>query len=278
MPEEPVVSLRGVAKRYGRAPDGVTVLRGLDLDIHPGESLGLLGQSGMGKTTLARIIVGREEATAGRVFFKGRQVPHRPRPSGMRRAVQYVAQEPAIELNPFMTVLDLVQEPLALFRRLDAAERLRLARVMLERCGCGRELHGRRTAELSGGQRKRAAIARALVVQPELVLLDEPLAGLDLPSQAEITALLGDCRAERGMASLVITHDMTAVRALCHRLAVLHDGRIVESGDTARILARPEHPFTRRLLVDWETLASQARGRWTGPEGDALPRSGESGA
>lgn len=222
------------------------ILHGVSLEVPAGGSVGLVGSSGSGKSTLLRTLLALERPDSGTVDLDGRPV----RPGTLRslrwyrRRVQYVPQDPASSLDPRMTVDQLLREPLGCLG-VDGSHTERV-RTALDRVGLPSNTPGKRPFELSGGQNQRVAIARALVVEPTILLADEPVSGLDLPLRNQVLDLL-QLLTEQGLGLLLVSHDLDAVAALCTRTAVLADGRIVEEGPTARILEDPRHEVTRML-------------------------------
>lgn len=221
--------------------------------LHPGEVLALVGESGCGKSTLALTLMNLEAPTAGQIFFEGQDVTHlsgKPL-QAMRRDMQMVFQDPYESLNPTMTIGDIVTEPLVV-HRLAPNEQERQTRVVraLEDAGlkpAGHFMH-RYPHELSGGQRQRVVIAGALVLEPKVLLADEPVSMLDVSIRAEILNLLASLRETRGISVLFITHDLGTVAYFADRIAVMYLGRIVELGETLAVLKRPLHPYTQALL------------------------------
>lgn len=235
------------------------VVKGVTLEVGRGETFGLVGRSGCGKTTLARAMLGLIPAT-GEVWVDGQDLL-RLRGSARRRAarsVQAVFQDPGGSLNPSMTVVDAVAEPLVVHGLGGSrADRGRAAGEMLERCGIGREFRSRLPRELSGGQRQRVAIARALMTGPEVLICDEPTSALDASVQAQIVNLLMDLQRERGMAMLLVTHDLGVVAHMAERVGVMDAGELVETGSAAEVLENPRHSATKLLLeAPSRTLAS----------------------
>ena len=226
-----ILTLRGITAARG----GHAILRGVDLDIAAAETLGLIGASGAGKSTLARIILGLDAPESG----------HRTLAAG---GVQAVFQDPHGSLDPTHTILRTVAEPLAT-RRVPRPERTRRALAALDAVGLPAAIAGQRPATLSGGQRQRAAIARALIARPALLVADEPVSALDVSVQAQVLNLLRAARLEGGLSMLFISHDLAAIRHLCQRVAVLHDGRIVECAATETLFASPGHDATAALLA-----------------------------
>jgi peptide/nickel transport system ATP-binding protein len=247
--DDVVLRFEGVTKDFGtRHP--VRVLDDLTLDVHRGRTLALVGESGSGKTTALRIAMGLEKPTGGRVLFDGVDVASSDRKAlrALRRRFQFVHQNPFAALDPRFSIRDLVAEPLESFGIGDRASRTATVTKLLDQVALPASYLGRRSAELSGGQRQRVAIARALALEPELLLLDEPVSALDVSVQAQILDLLVDLQRELGLTYVLVSHDLAVVAEVSHQLAVLDGGRIVESGPTEQVFAQPEHPLTRALL------------------------------
>ncbi|MDT6987810.1 ABC transporter ATP-binding protein [Streptomyces lusitanus] len=233
--------------RHG-APDARAV-DGVDLDIRPGEIVALVGESGCGKTTLARALLGLVRPTAGSVTFDGRPLQYSGRSlRAYRKRVQLVLQDPSGSLNPRHTVYDAVAEGLRIHRH-RGDEQAAVAEA-LSRAGLRppERFFLRRPHELSGGQRQRVVIAGALVLEPELLVADEPVASLDASVRGEILALLLRLRDELGLSALVVTHDLGLAWNIADRVAVMYLGRIVETGPVEQVLTAPRHPYTRALL------------------------------
>jgi ABC-type oligopeptide transport system ATPase subunit len=218
--------------------------------ISEGETLGLVGESGCGKTTVGRTILRLIPATGGKALYKGRNIFARPAPEmrRLRREMQIIFQDPIGALNPRMRVGGIVGEPL-LVHGLARGEDLR-ARVarLLERCGLWPQAADRYPHEFSGGQRQRIGIARALALNPRLVICDEPTSALDVSIQSQILNLLDDLQDELGLSYLFISHDMAVIHHVCDRIAVMLNGRIVEAGTRDQIINDPQHDYTRALL------------------------------
>ena len=230
----------------------IRALDGVDLTLHRGEILALVGRTGSGKSTLARVIARLETSTAGRLLLEGRNVlveePRRASRS-YRRRVQMVFQDPFASLNPAHTVGHALGRALAVHRgTVDRADIAAEAAELLDAVGLEPELLGARPHELSGGQRQRVAIARALACEPEVLVADEPTSMLDAPLRAGILDLLLRLREERGLSILYITHDLASARYLADTTAVLQAGRLVETGPTAELMKHPAHPCTRLLM------------------------------
>ena len=239
-----------LVKHYHGPAGRVRAVDGVSFRLEPGETLGLVGESGCGKSTTARMLVRLERPTSGRVLLDGTDVA-RARGADLtrlRRKVQMVFQDPASSLDPRRTVAKTVGEVLAV-HRIARTEDKRQARIreLLEMVGLGASAEGRYPHQLSGGQRQRVGIARALAVQPEVLVLDEPVSALDVSVRAEVMNLLARLRRELGLAYVFISHDLGMVRHISDRIAVMYLGRIVELGPWRRVSDEPMHPYTRAL-------------------------------
>jgi peptide/nickel transport system ATP-binding protein len=254
-----VLSARGVVRTYPgprrapwRKPEVFTAVDGVSLAVRAGETVGLVGESGSGKSTLLRALLGLDRLQGGAVDLAGRAFPPASRVElrRARRDVQAVFQDPYGSFDPRWRVADLVAEPFHLLAEQPSrAERDRRVATMLERVGLDAAAARRFPHQFSGGQRQRIAIARALITEPKLVVLDEAVSALDVTVRAQILKLLADLSADLGVAYLFVTHDLGVVRAICHRVLVMQAGRIVEEGDTAEVFAAPRHAYTRGLLA-----------------------------
>jgi peptide/nickel transport system ATP-binding protein len=231
-----------------RAPGEIRAVDNVSLRIRKGETLGLVGESGCGKSTLAKMLLGLLAPTSGKVLINGAEIDTSQR-KALARSIQPIFQDPYSSLNPRRTVADIVGVPLALHQVGTAPEQRKRVREMLDLVGMPERTHAQYPNQLSGGQRQRVAIARALVLRPEILVCDEPTSALDVSVQAQILNLLLDLKAEFGLTYLFISHDLGVVEHLVDRVAVMHQGAIVELGTREQIFARPQHAYTRMLLA-----------------------------
>ncbi|MGC9542090.1 ATP-binding cassette domain-containing protein [Streptomyces sp. UG1] len=235
---------RGLRRRPHQA------LHGVSLSVSAGETLGLVGESGSGKTTIGRAVLGLVRPSGGRITFDGDDITHvtGARRRALARDIQVVFQDPYSSLNPSLTIGDILGEPLVVqgATRTDAGARIA---ALLDQVGLPANSVARLPREFSGGQRQRVAIARALAPRPRLIVCDEPVSALDLSTQRRVLDLLVDIQQGTDVAYLFISHDLSVIRHVSHRVAVLHDGDIVESSPAATVTTTPEHPYTRRLLL-----------------------------
>lgn len=218
--------------------------------VHKGETLGLVGESGCGKTTLGRSVIRLYDITAGHIYFDGKDISqwgeHELRP--LRRRMQMIFQDPYASLNARMTVGDIIAEPLDIHGLARGAERSRRIGELLTRVGLNAEHANRYPHEFSGGQRQRIGIARALAVNPEFIVCDEPISALDVSIQAQVVNLLEQLQAELGLTYLFIAHDLAMVKHISHRVGVMYLGQMVELASSAELYRNPVHPYTRLLL------------------------------
>jgi peptide/nickel transport system ATP-binding protein len=240
----------GGARLFRRQVEGVNAVDGVDLVVHRGETVGLVGESGCGKSTLARVILGITPATHGQMYYRDQDVTH-ARGGALRRhrrAVQLVFQDPYSSLNPRLTVGSIVREPLEVHGLAHGAAAKERVTELLGLVGLEPTVVSRYPHEFSGGQRQRIAIARALAVEPELLVCDEAVSALDVSLQAQVINLLRELRNRLGLAYLFIGHDIATVRHISDRIAVMYLGEIVEEGPAEDVTARPQHPYTASLL------------------------------
>jgi microcin C transport system ATP-binding protein len=257
MSNEPVLQVEDLAVHFDTDDGIVKAVDGVSYTVDRGEMLGIVGESGSGKTTLGMALLALQPLGSGEVLFGGERIDAagRDRLRRMRRRMQVVFQDPFASLSPRLTIGQIVGEGLALHRaELAAAEREQLVLAMLDEVGLS-ERHGvaqvlqRYPHEFSGGQRQRIAIARAVVLRPEVLVLDEPTSALDVSVQQQVLALLGQLQQHYGMSYVFISHDLAVVRAMSHRVLVMKDGVVVEEGEAEALFAAPQAAYTRELLA-----------------------------
>jgi ABC-type glutathione transport system ATPase component len=252
---EPLVAVEGVSKTFEgggllRRRAGVPAVDAVDLEVLPGETLGIVGESGSGKSTLLRIMLRLLRPSAGRVLFEGRDIARlRGRElRALRRRMQVVFQDPSASFNPRQSIGTALAAPLEVHGRGDRRSRRRTVGETLELVGLNAGFMDRHPHQLSGGQRQRAAIARAIILRPALVLADEPTSALDVSVQAQILNLLKQMRRELGLTYAFVSHNLGVIRYISDRVAVMHQGRVVETGTAEQIFTCPRNPYTQALL------------------------------
>jgi ABC-type glutathione transport system ATPase component len=226
------------------------VLHGVSLKIRAGETLGVVGESGSGKTTIGRAVLGLAPISGGSIRFDGREITNlgvKDR-RALARDLQVVFQDPYTSLNPALTIGDILSEPL-IAQGMSGKDARSKVRGLLDQVGLPSDAAERLPREFSGGQRQRVAIARALAPEPRLIVCDEPVSALDLSTQARVMDLFIEIQERTGVAYLFVSHDLTVIRHISHRVAVVYHGDIVETGDAATVTSDPEHPYTQRLLL-----------------------------
>ena len=253
MTSELLLDAKDVVVEYpakGFRKPGFKALKGVSLDIRPGECVGLVGESGSGKTTLGRAVLGLAPVTGGQVIYKGRDIAHlgRQERRALSSEIQVVFQDPYTSLNPSLTIEQILTEPLTA-KKVPMKDASKRVLGLLEQVGLPTSAADRLPREFSGGQRQRIAIARALALDPQLIVCDEPVSALDLSTQARVLELFKEIQERTGVAYLFVSHDLAVVRHLSHRVAVMLHGEIVEWGDGDQVTASPKHPYTQRLFL-----------------------------
>lgn len=243
----------------GRVVESRCAVDNVSFTLEAGKTLAVVGESGAGKSSVARMIVRLIEPTSGDVWFGGEKVSalSRRRFQGVRRDIQIVFQDPYSSLNPVMSVGESVTEPLLLHTDMTRADRRRRAAELLDQVGINADMSGRRPHELSGGQLQRVSIARALSVEPKLIVCDEPVAALDASIRAQVINLLVDLQAERGLSYLFISHDLQLVQHVADDVVIMKSGRVVEAGSTTSVFSAPQDPYAQELLAS--SMAALAR-------------------
>ncbi|MGY6023054.1 ABC transporter ATP-binding protein [Streptomyces spinosirectus] len=255
---EPLLEVSGLTKHFPvkggfpirRTIGAVQAVDGIDLTVHVGESFGLVGESGCGKSTTGRLITRLLEPTAGKISYRGQEITHASRKqlAPIRSEIQMIFQDPYSSLNPRQTVGKIISGPMEINDVNPAGGREKRVRELLEIVGLNPEHYNRFPHEFSGGQRQRIGVARALALEPKLIVADEPVSALDVSIQAQVVNLLQEVQKELGIAFLFIAHDLAVVRHFSHRVAVMYLGKIIEVGDRTSIYTRPRHPYTHALL------------------------------
>lgn len=250
MDKHPLLTIRGLSKHFYTNGAVLKAVENLSFEIYAGETLGLVGESGCGKSTTGRCILRLEEPTSGNVFFEHADITALPYKELklLRRKMQIIFQDPYASLNPRMTAGDIIAEPLDIHKLAKGKERLEKVEQLLHLVGLNPSLMGRFPHEFSGGQRQRIGIARALAVNPNFIVCDEPISALDVSVQAQIINLLKKLQREMGLTYLFIAHDLSMVKYLSNRVAVMYLGHIVELASSEDLYANPLHPYTKALL------------------------------
>jgi oligopeptide/dipeptide ABC transporter ATP-binding protein len=274
-----ILTVSGLTKRFivrsplGRVRRVIRAVDDMSFDVHRGETLGIVGESGSGKSTVGKSLVGIHEPDAGEVLFNGRSLLDLPRSARRRvaRELQYVYQDPGASLDPRWKVRHLLEEPLVIHTDFNAAKRYELVRAILKAVKLPETFLDRYPHELSGGQQRRVGLARILTLKPSLVILDEPTSGLDVSVQAAVINLFKEMRETFDLTYIFISHDLSVVRILCDRVAVMYAGRIVEIGEVARVFEAPSHPYTRMLLDAVPRIGRPERRRAFGTPSEVVP-------
>ena len=254
---------RGLGGLLGRPAPSFRAVDCVSLAIAPGETLGLVGESGSGKTTVGRSLVGLIAPTGGRIVLDGRDIDSLPRDerAALPRRIQMVFQDPYGSLNPRFSIEKTLSEVLAFHDIVPRDEIAKEVRRLMDLVGLSASLAGRLPRHLSGGQRQRVGLARALAVRPSVLVLDEPVAALDVSIQSQVLNLLRDLRRELGLTMLFIAHELGVVRYVSDRVAVMYLGAVMETGTSAEIFASPRHPYTRSLIAAMPRLVPEKRSR-----------------
>ena len=245
---EPILKVEDLVVTFGSGKSAKTVIHGVSFDLHAGETLSMVGESGSGKTTIGRAVLGLAPVSGGRVLFRGDDIARAGRGERRRiaRDIQVVFQDPYSSLNPSMRIEDILVEPLAAAGVRDGRNRVR---NLLDAVGMPSDAAGRYAREFSGGQRQRIAIARALALEPSVIICDEPTSALDVTTQATVLRLFKEIQEATGVAYLFISHDLGVVHNISDRIAVLYQGEIVEIGDADHVATAPKDAYTRRLQM-----------------------------
>ncbi len=233
----------------GRTIDYVKAVDGVSFSVEEGMTYGLIGESGSGKTTTGRAIIGLNRITDGQVLYNGEDITNqRGRRQNFRREVQMIFQDPYSSLNPRKRVYDILKEPLRNFEKLSREEERKKIEELLELVGLSRESIHKYPHQFSGGQRQRIGIARAVATKPKLIIADEPVSALDVSVQAQVLNFMQEIQEELGLTYIFIGHDLGVIRHLCDRIGIMYKGRFVEEGDTEDIFNNPQHIYTKKLI------------------------------
>ena len=266
----PLLSVSDLKTHYKSRDGLLRAVDGVDLVVERGETVGLVGESGCGKSTLGKTLLRLVDPTEGTIEFKGEDITvlDQRRLRGVRKSIQMVFQDPFASLNPRHTIGEILEAPLIVHKAGNRVERRQIVADIVAKVGLPSESINRYPHEFSGGQRQRIGIARALLLNPELIVCDEPVSALDLSIQAQILNLLVEMKKEFGLSYLFISHDLSVVRYFADRVMVMYLGRIVESADNATLWSNPRHPYTRALM---DAVPDPSRPRQAAPLGGDLP-------
>ncbi|CAN7703301.1 ABC transporter ATP-binding protein [Ensifer adhaerens] len=266
----PLISASDLKTHYKTRDGLLRSVDGVDLVVERGETVGLVGESGCGKSTLGKTLLRLVDPTEGRIEFKGEDITRldQGRLRNVRKSIQMIFQDPFASLNPRHTIGEILEAPLIVHRAGSRAERRDTVAGIISKVGLPADAINRYPHEFSGGQRQRIGIARALLLNPDLIVCDEPVSALDLSIQAQILNLLVEMKKEFGLSYLFISHDLSVVRYFCDRVLVMYLGRIVESADNETLWSDPRHPYTRALMA---AVPDPSRPRQAAPLGGDLP-------
>ncbi|MBV7522616.1 ABC transporter ATP-binding protein [Ensifer sp. ENS12] len=266
----PLISASDLKTHYKTRDGLLRSVDGVDLVVERGETVGLVGESGCGKSTLGKTLLRLVDPTEGRIEFKGEDITSldQGRLRNVRKSIQMIFQDPFASLNPRHTIDEILEAPLIVHKAGSKPERRRTVASIIAKVGLPADAINRYPHEFSGGQRQRIGIARALLLNPDLIVCDEPVSALDLSIQAQILNLLVEMKKEFGLSYLFISHDLSVVRYFCDRVLVMYLGRIVESADNETLWSDPRHPYTRALMA---AVPDPSRPRQAAPLGGDLP-------
>ena len=266
----PLLSATDLKTHYQSRDGLLRSVDGVDLRVERGETVALVGESGCGKSTLGKTLLRLVDPTEGRIEFKGEDITliDQRRLRSVRKSIQMIFQDPFASLNPRHTIGEILEAPLVVHKAGGSMERRRIVAGIVSKVGLPADAINRYPHEFSGGQRQRIGIARALLLNPELIVCDEPVSALDLSIQAQILNLLVEMKKEFGLSYIFISHDLSVVRYFCDRVMVMYLGRIVESADNETLWSDPRHPYTRALM---EAVPDPSRPRHAAPLGGDLP-------
>ncbi|AHK47181.1 putative oligopeptide ABC transporter, ATP-binding protein (plasmid) [Ensifer adhaerens OV14] len=266
----PLISASDLKTHYKTRDGLLRSVDGVDLVVERGETVGLVGESGCGKSTLGKTLLRLVDPTAGQIEFKGEDITalDQGRLRNVRKSIQMIFQDPFASLNPRHTIGEILEAPLIVHKAGSRSERRRTVASIVAKVGLPADAINRYPHEFSGGQRQRIGIARALLLNPDLIVCDEPVSALDLSIQAQILNLLVEMKKEFGLSYLFISHDLSVVRYFCDRVLVMYLGRIVESADNETLWSDPRHPYTRALMA---AVPDPSRPRQAAPLGGDLP-------
>ncbi len=268
-----LLSVRDLRVHFATPGGLVRAVDGMDLDVHPGETVALVGESGCGKSTFARAVVGIQPPTSGQLRLGESDIlqelsGNSKRRRALRRRMQMIFQDPDASLNPRMTLAAAIGEPLQIHSQATRSQQEQRVIELLNQVGLAPSMRSRYPHELSGGQRQRVCIARALAVAPELLICDEATSALDVSVQAQILNLLAELKRELSLSYLFITHDLGVVRQLADRVVVMYLGKLMEAGPTEEVLTKPAHPYTRALMAAVPRVSSEPSQRRLHLSGD----------